>query len=119
MKIMSFLMKTVLQDIWKQDDVVIIKITLSHLMTNTHVPIFGNIVWKVKNAFLKDGIVLKKNVKMTKNISIAMSHKNVYLDNGFVMEQFNVPLQPRMKYLKSVRTKRHFRKEPPSNVQRT
>ena len=49
-------MKTVLQDIWKQDDVVIIKITLSPLMTNTHVPIFGNIVWKVKNAFLKDGI---------------------------------------------------------------
>ena len=108
MKTMIFLMKKDSQDMLKQDDVVITKITLSHLVTNIHVPIFGNIVWKVKNAFLMDGIVPKKNVKMTKNISIAMIHKNVYLSNGFVMEPFNVLLQQRMKDLNFVRPKRHF-----------
>ena len=119
MKTMTFLMKMVLPNIWKQEDVVITRMTLRHLMGNIPVHILGNIAKIFKNVFLKDGIVPKKNVKMTKIIFIAMIHKNVYLDNGFVMEQFNVPLQPRMKYLKFVRTKRHFRKEPPSNVQRT
>ena len=102
----------------KQDDVVIIKMTLSHLMTNTHVHILGNIVEQVNNVFHMDGIVPKKNVKMTKIISIAMIHKNVYLDNGFVMEQFNVPLKLRMKHLNFVRLKKHFHREPQFNVKR-
>ena len=102
----------------KQDDAVTTKMTLRHLMTNIHVHILGNIVWKVKNVFLKVGIVPKKNVKMTKNIFIATSHINAYLDNGFVMEQFNVLLLQKMKHLKFVRPKRHFHRQPQSSVQR-
>ena len=116
MKTMTFLMKMVLPNIWKQEDVVITRMTLRHSMANIPVHILGNIVWKVKNVFLKDGIVPKKNVKMTKNISIAMIHKNVYLNNGFVMEPFNVLLQQKMKHLNFVRLKKHFHREPQSNV---
>ena len=119
MKTMTFLMKMVLPNIWKQEDVVITRMTLRHLMANIPVHILGNIVWKVKNVFLKDGIALTKNVKMTKNIFIVTSHKNAYLDNGFVMELSNVQLQQKMKHLNFVRHKRHFHKEPQSSVQRT
>ena len=116
MKTMTFLMKKVLPNISQQEDVVIINITLSHLMPNTPVHINGNIVWIVKNVFHMVGIVQKKNVKMTKIIFIAMIHKNVYLGNGFVMEQFNVPLEQKMKHLNFVRFKKHFHREPQSNV---
>ena len=118
MKTMTFLMKMVLPNIWKQDDVVITRIILRHLMTNIHVHILGNIVWKVKNVFLKDGIVPKKNVRMTKNISIATNHKNAYLDNGFVMELFNVLLLQKMKHLNFVRHEQHSHREPQYNVQK-
>ena len=80
--------------------------------------IFGNIAWKVKNVSQKDGIVTKKNVKITKNIFTVTSHKNAYLGNGFVMEPFNVPLLQKMKHLNFVRHKRHFLKEQQSNVWR-
>ena len=79
---------------------------------------FGNIVWNVKNVFLKDGIALKRNVIVMTNIFIANIHKNVYPSNGVVMEPFNVPLQQKMNHSNFVRLNRHFHKEPQSNVQR-
>ena len=116
MKTMSFLMKKVLPNMLKQDDVLITKMILSHLITNIPVHILGSIVWKVKNVFLKVGIVPKKNVKRTKTIFFATSHINAYLSNGFVMEPFNVLLQQKMKHLNFVRLKKHFHREPQSNV---
>ena len=55
MKTMSFLMKTDSPNIWKQDDVVITKITFSHFMANIPVHILGNIIPKNKNVFLNIG----------------------------------------------------------------
>ena len=53
MKTMIFLTKEVWPDIWKQDVVVITKMTLTYLKANIPVHILGNIVWKIKNVSLE------------------------------------------------------------------
>ena len=116
MKIMIFWTKMDMPNIWKQDAVVITKIILSHLMTNIPVHTLGNIVWKVKNVFLKDGTVLKNNVSMMINIFIVTNLTNAFPKNGFAMDPFNVPLQQKMKHLNFVSLNRHFHKEPQSSV---
>ena len=85
-------------------------------MTNIHVLIFGNIAKIFKNVFLKDGTVLKNNVSMMINIFIATNLTNAFPKNGFAMDPFNVPLQQKMKHLNFVRLKKHFHREPQSNV---
>ena len=56
MKTMTFLMKKVLPNIWKQDDAVITKITFSLFIANIPVHMIGHIIGKNKNVFLRVGI---------------------------------------------------------------